>query len=140
MFRIGKPSITNIEYIKPYICHGAFGFHSTSNDGGINEDLFSDHYWFQIVRLNITICVHKQFHKNPQLDLEVQILKVWSTVYYDILRSCYVHHCHVGWSRVCRFLHLYYTCSTPIVRLLYSTYDVEIKKKIYVYKGATGTY
>lgn len=65
MFGIGKPSITNIEYIKPYICHGAFGFHSTSNDGGINEDLFSDHYWFQIVRLNITICVHKQFQKNP---------------------------------------------------------------------------
>lgn len=107
MFRIGKPSITNIEYIKPYICHDAFGFHSTSNDGGINEDLFSGHCWFQIVRLNITICVHKQFHKNPQSDLEVLILKVWSTVYYDILRSFYVHHYHVGWSRVCRFLHLY---------------------------------
>lgn len=87
MFRIGKPSITNIEYIKPYICHDAFGFHSTSNDGEINEDLFSDHCWFQIVRLNITICVHKQFHKNPQSDLEVLILKVWSTVYYDILRT-----------------------------------------------------
>lgn len=51
-----------------------------------------------------------------------------SLVYGVILRSCYVYHCHVGWSRVCRFLHLYYTCSTPIVRLLYSTYDVEIKK------------